>query len=58
MASCIPLTKMVQQMNHKNVTPEIVISQTKVHVPDNNRPAHQLTGYLDHVAYERVQNVR
>ena len=40
MASCIPLTKMVQQMNLKNVTPEIDISQIKVHVPDINRPAH------------------
>ena len=54
MASCIPLTKMVQQMNLKNVTPEIDISQIKVHVPDINRPALQLTGYFDHFAYERV----
>ena len=57
MASCIPLTKMVQQMNLKNVTPEIDISQIKVHVPDINRPALQLTGYFDHFAYERVQIV-
>ena len=57
MASCIPLTRMAEQMNLKNMTPEIDISQTKVHVPDINRPALQLTGYFDHFAYERVQIV-
>lgn len=57
MASCIPLTKMAEQMNLKNMTPEIDISQIKVHVPDINRPALQLTGYFDHFAYERVQIV-
>ena len=50
MASCIPLTKMAEQMNLKNMTPEIDISQIKVHVPDINRPALQLTGYFDHFA--------
>ena len=57
MASCIPLTRMAEQMNLKNMTPEIDISQIKVHVPDINRPALQLTGYFDHFAYERVQIV-
>ena len=55
MASCIPLTKMVQQMNLKNVTPEIDISQIKVHVPDINRPALQLTGFFESFDSERVQ---
>ena len=48
---------MAEQMNLKNMTPEIDISQIKVHVPDINRPALQLTGYFDHFAYERVQIV-
>ena len=55
MASCIPLTRMAEQMNLKNMTPEIDISQIKVHVPDINRPALQLAGYFEHFACERVQ---
>ena len=57
MANSIPLTKLVHQMNLKDVTPEIDKSKIRINVPDINRPALQLTGYFDHFANERVQIV-
>ena len=57
MASFIPLPKLAEKMDLKNVTPEIDISQIRINVPDINRPALQLTGYFDHFAFERVQIV-
>lgn len=57
MSSSIPLTKVVHQMDLKNRTPAIDITQIKITVPDINRPALQLTGYFEHFAYERVQIV-
>lgn len=57
MASSVALSKLVEKMNLKNLTPEVDISQIRVNVPDINRPALQLTGYFEHFASERVQIV-
>lgn len=51
----VVLTKMVEELNLKNLTPEIDMDGVKIHVPDINRPALQLTGYFEHFASERVQ---
>jgi HPr kinase/phosphorylase len=51
----ISLEKLEQQMDLKNLTPEIDLSTTKITVPEINRPALQLTGYFEHFANERVQ---
>lgn len=51
----VKLTKMVQKMNLKNLTPDIDMTEKYLTVPDINRPALQLTGYFDYFDSERVQ---
>ena len=51
----VRLTEIVEKMNLKNLTPGVDITERKVHVPDVNRPALQLTGFFDHFDRERVQ---
>ena len=51
----VKLTKMVQKMDLKNLTPDIDMTEKYLTVPDINRPALQLTGYFDHFDSERVQ---
>ena len=51
----VKLTKLVEKMNLKNLTPEIDLTEKVITVPDINRPALQLTGYFDHFDSERVQ---
>ena len=49
------LTKLVEKMKLKCVTPQIDISQRKIITAEINRPALQLTGYFDHFFSKRVQ---
>ena len=49
------MTKMVQEQNLTNLTPEIDLSDKMIMTAEINRPALQLTGYLEHFANERVQ---
>lgn len=51
----VKLTKLVEQMRLKNLTPDIDMSNICITIPDINRPALQLTGYFEHFASERVQ---
>lgn len=51
----VSMTKMVQELNLKNLTPNIDMSEMVITLPDINRPALQLAGYLEHFAKERVQ---
>lgn len=53
--STVKLTKLVEKMNLKNLTPEIDLEEKEISVPDINRPALQLTGYFDHFDSVRVQ---
>ena len=46
---------MVQELNLHNKTPDVDISKKRITLPDINRPALQLTGYLEHFENERVQ---
>lgn len=57
MASSVSLSKVVEKMNLKNLTPNVDMSPIRITVPDINRPALQLTGYFEHFASERVQIV-
>ena len=41
----VKLTKLVQEMNLKNLTPEVDMEHVRITLPDINRPALQLTGY-------------
>ena len=49
------MTKMVQELNLTNLTPEIDLSDMRIMTAEINRPALQLTGYLEHFENERVQ---
>ena len=51
----VELNKMIQELNLYNKTPEIDISKKMINTPEINRPALQLTGYLEHFENERVQ---
>ena len=51
----VELTKMVQELNLYNKTPDIDITAMRINTPEINRPALQLTGYLEHFENERVQ---
>ena len=51
----VELKKMIQELNLFNKTPDIDISAKRINTPEINRPALQLTGYLEHFANERVQ---
>lgn len=53
--SGLKLTKLVEKMNLRNLTPDIDLFDRNITVPDINRPALQLTGYFDHFDSERVQ---
>lgn len=51
----VKLTKLVERMNLKNLTPDIDLTEKVITVPEINRPALQLTGYFDHFDSVRVQ---
>ena len=51
----VSMKKMVQELNLKNLTPNIDMSDMVITLPDINRPALQLAGYLEHFAKERIQ---
>ena len=51
----VQLSKMVQELNLHNKTPDVDISKKRITLPDINRPALQLTGDLEHFENERVQ---
>ena len=51
----VQLTKMMQELELHNLTPEIDLTDYRVMTAEINRPALQLAGYLEHFANERVQ---
>ena len=51
----LKLSKLVEAMNLRNLTPEIDLEECRITTPEINRPALQLTGYFEHFANERVQ---
>ena len=53
----VKITKLVEKMNLRNLTPDIDLTEKVITVPDINRPALQLTGYFDHFDSVRVQIV-
>ena len=51
----IGLRTLVEELNLKNLTPDVDMDDVRIATPDINRPALQLTGYYEHFANERVQ---
>lgn len=42
----VTLTKIVEKMELRNLTPDVDMTQREVKIPDINRPALQLAGFL------------
>ena len=53
--SGVKLTRLVEKMDLKNLTPDIDLTDRYITVPEVNRPALQLTRYFDHFDSVRVQ---
>lgn len=51
----LAVSKIIEKMELKVLTPDIDYSDVKVTVPDVNRPALQLAGFFAHFDSERVQ---
>ena len=51
----VKLTKLVDKMKLKNLTPEVDIENIVINHSDINRPALQLAGFFDYFDSERVQ---
>ena len=51
----IRLNEVVEKMKLTNMTPEVDVNKIKIRQPDVNRPAIQLTGYLEHFEATRIQ---
>ncbi|TCK93482.1 Hpr(Ser) kinase/phosphatase [Natranaerovirga hydrolytica] len=51
----VGLTKIVERMELKNLTPNISIEDININQSDINRPALQLAGFFDYFDSERVQ---
>ena len=55
MATSVKLSKVIENYDLRNFTPDIDYSDIKVTVPDINRPSIELTGYFEHFDEKRVQ---
>lgn len=53
----VPLTKLLDEMKLKNLTPDIELEGKAITVPEINRPALQLTGFFEHFMNTRLQIV-
>ena len=51
----VALTQLAEEMDLINLTPEIDLKDIMIKTAEINRPALQLTGFLEHFANERVQ---
>ena len=44
----VTLSKIIEKMKLKNLTPEVDVKGIKITQPDINRPALQMAGYFEH----------
>lgn len=51
----VPITKMMQELGLENLTPEMDLSEKMITLPEINRPALQLAGYMEHFQSKRAQ---
>lgn len=51
----VKVSKLIENYQLENLTPEIDLSKIEILLPDINRPALQLTGYFDHFDSDRIQ---
>ena len=50
----VTLTKIVEKMELRNLTPDVDMTQREVKIPDINRPALQLAGFFDHFDWDSM----
>lgn len=55
MGNSVKLSRVVEKLNLKNLTPDVDMAGKSIVVPDINRPSLQLAGFFEHFANERVQ---
>ena len=53
----IEMSKLVEKMDLKNLTPDVDLSGIYLEDPEVNRPALQLTGYFEHFEESRIQMI-
>lgn len=53
--SSVSIERLIEKMGLKNLTPQVDITNIKIHQPDINRPALQLAGYFEHFEETRLQ---
>ena len=53
--STVAVSSLIEKMELTNLTPDIDVKNRKITIPDINRPALQLAGYLQHYEASRVQ---
>lgn len=51
----VAVSTLIEKMKLENLTPDIDVKNIKITQPDINRPAIQLTGYIEHYEATRVQ---
>ena len=51
----VTLSKIIEKMKLKNLTPEVDVKGIKITQPDINRPALQMAGYFEHFEATRLQ---
>jgi len=51
----VSVKQLIEKMKLDNLTPEIDVDNIKITIPDINRPALQIAGYLEHFETSRVQ---
>ena len=55
MSTSVKLSKLIENYDLKNYTPDVDIADIRITVPDINRPSIELTGYFEHFDANRVQ---
>ena len=53
--SSVSIEQVIEKLKLTNLTPEIDVTGIKIHQPDINRPALQLSGYFEHFEETRPQ---
>ena len=53
--STVPLTNLIEKMNLENLTPGVDINKIELTMPDINRPALQLAGFMKDFDRNRIQ---
>ena len=51
----VKLTKVIERMGLKNLTPETPVDKIRISQPDINRPALQIAGYFEYFDASRIQ---